>query len=256
MNQRLFDIRGACALVTGGSRGIGQFIAKGLVEAGARVFITARNAADCDAAAARLSAIGTCVSLPGDLATSAGIATLVERLAAHTSELQVLVNNAGATWAESLEAYPEREWDNVVDVNLKAPFFLVQKASTLLRKARRPGNPARVINIGSIAGLNPMARSSYAYAAAKAGLHHLTRLMARHLAPDVTVNAIAPGAFETRMISFALQDPTALEALVPMARIGQADDVAGVALFLASRAGAYVTGAVLPVDGGMALRNP
>jgi NAD(P)-dependent dehydrogenase (short-subunit alcohol dehydrogenase family) len=255
MNQKLFDIRGACALVTGGSRGIGQFIAKGLVEAGARVFITARDAADCDAAAARLSKIGSCVSLPSDLSTSSGIATLVETLGSCTSELQVLVNNAGATWAETFEAYPEREWDNVVDVNLKAPFFLVQKALTLLRKAGRPGNPARVINIGSIAGLNAMARESYAYAASKAGLHHLTRLMARRLAPDVTVNAIAPGAFETRMISFALQDRTALEALVPMGRIGQADDVAGVALFLASRAGAYVTGTVLPVDGGMALRN-
>ena len=255
----LFDIRGAVALVTGGSRGIGFGIARGLVEAGATVFITARTAADCDAAATELSAAGNCVSLPCDLSNVAGIGQLAGDLGSRVSHLNILVNNAGVTWGEQLETYPEEQWDAVVDVNLKAPFFLVQHLLPLLRNAASPDNPARVINVGSIAAMIPMARNSYAYAASKAGLHHLTRVMARHLAPVVNVNAIAPGAVETRMIAFALKDGAdraALASQIPRGLVGQGADIAGVAIFLASRAASYVTGAVIPVDGGLSLRNP
>jgi NAD(P)-dependent dehydrogenase (short-subunit alcohol dehydrogenase family) len=252
----LFDIRGAFALVTGGSRGIGLGIARALVEAGATVFITGRNAEDCDAAASKLAEHGSCVSIPCDLAGTEGIRKLVDEVGRRAPHLNILVNNAGLTWGEPFETYPEEQWDSVVDVNLKAPFFLVQQLLPLLRKASIGDNPARVINVGSIAGIVPMARNSYAYAASKAGLHHLTQVMARHLAPSINVNAIAPGAFETRMIAFALNDRAALDAQVPHGRIGQAEDIAGVAIFLASRAGSYVTGAVIPVDGGLSLRNP
>jgi NAD(P)-dependent dehydrogenase (short-subunit alcohol dehydrogenase family) len=252
----MFDISGAVALVTGGSRGIGFGIARGLVEAGATVFITARKAADCTAAASELSAIGNCFSLPSDLSSVENISRLAGDLGNRVPHLNILVNNAGVTWGEQFETYPEGQWDTVVDVNLKAPFFLVQHLLPLLRKAASPDNPARVINVGSIAGMVPMARNSYAYAASKAGLHHLTQVMARHLAPDVNVNAIAPGAFETRMIAFALQDRSALAAQIPRGLVGQGEDIAGVAIFLASRAGSYVTGTVIPVDGGLSLRNP
>ena len=259
MSTDLFDIRGAFALVTGGSRGIGFGIARGLVEAGATVFITARNAEDCDAAAGELATLGACVSIPCDLSRTEGIRRLADEIGGRAPHLNVLVNNAGTTWGAPFETYPEEQWDAVIDVNLKAPFFLVQQLLPLLRKAATRENPARVINVGSIAGIVPMARDSYAYAASKAGLHHLTHVMARHLAPSINVNAIAPGAFETRMISFALKDPrdrTALEAQVPRGAVGQDDDIAGVAVFLSSRAGAYVTGTVIPVDGGLSLRNP
>jgi NAD(P)-dependent dehydrogenase (short-subunit alcohol dehydrogenase family) len=251
-----FDVRGKFVLVTGGSRGIGLGIARGFVAAGANVLIAARNAGDCDAAASKLSEFGTCVSVPGDVGSLADIGRLVARIATHAPHLNVLVNNAGATWGEPLETYPEAQWDTVLDVNLKAPFFLVQQLLPLLRKASTAEDPARVINVGSIAGIVPMARNSYAYAASKAGLHHLTQILARHLAPDINVNAIAPGAFETRMIEFALQHRAALEAQVPRGTVGQGDDIAGVAIFLASRAGSYVTGTVIPVDGGLSLRNP
>ncbi|MET0985752.1 MAG: SDR family oxidoreductase, partial [Steroidobacteraceae bacterium] len=181
--------------------------------------------------------------------------TLAAEIGAHTSTLNILVNNAGATWNESIETFPEAQWDAVLDLNLKAPFFLVQRLLPLLRKAATPANPARVINIGSVAGLNAMRRETYAYAASKGGLHHMTHHLARHLAPLINVNTLAPGAFETPMIAFALEQRAALEATIPRAAVGQGDDIAGAAIFLASRAGAYVTGAVIPVDGGMALQN-
>jgi NAD(P)-dependent dehydrogenase (short-subunit alcohol dehydrogenase family) len=256
VNARLFDINGATALVTGGSRGIGLSIARGLVESGATVFISARHAEDCDAAARCLSQVGTCVSLPCDLSSVDAIAGLAARVGELAPSLNILVNNAGATWGEPIETFPEKEWDAALGVNLKTPFFLVQRLLPLLQAAATAENPARVINVGSVAGIIPMARNSYAYAASKAALHHLTKLMARHLAPTVNVNAIAPGAFETRMIAWALANRPVLEAQVPRGSIGQADDIAGVVIFLASRAGAYLTGTVIPVDGGLSLRNP
>ena len=255
MTAGLFDIGGTTALVTGGSRGIGLGIARGLVQSGATVFVSARHAEECDAAARSLSEFGTCISLPCDVASVDAIAALATRIGERTRRLNILVNNAGATWGEPIETFPEKEWDAAVDVNLKAPFFLVQRLLPLLREAGTPENPARVINVGSVAGIIPMARNSYAYAASKAALHHLTKVLARHLAPTVNVNAIAPGAFETRMIAFALANRPALEAQIPRGRVGQGEDIAGVVIFLASRAGAYLTGAVIPVDGGLALRN-
>jgi NAD(P)-dependent dehydrogenase (short-subunit alcohol dehydrogenase family) len=252
----MINLLNKVALVTGSTSGIGLGIARAFVEAGANVLIAARDAKDCDAAAGELSKLGTCTSLPCDLSSVDGVTDLASRVTAQVPHLNVLVNNAGATWSESLDTYPESQWDTVVDLNLKSPFFLTQRLLPLLRNASSAENPARVINVGSIAGRNAMARESYAYAASKAGLQHLTLLMARHLAPGINVNAIAPGAFETRMIGFALQQRTALEAMVPRGRVGQGEDIAGVAIFLASRAGSYVTGAVIPVDGGLSLRNP
>jgi NAD(P)-dependent dehydrogenase (short-subunit alcohol dehydrogenase family) len=258
MHDNLFDVSGSTVLVTGGSRGIGLGIARSFAAAGATVLIAARDAAQCEAAAAEVSRLGRCSAVAIDLASTDGIRRLVSQVAALAPHLNVLVNNAGATWAESIDTYPESEWNKLVDINLKAPFFLTQQLLPLLRKAATRDNPARIFNIGSIAGLMPM-RDSYAYAASKAGLHHLTLLLARHLAPTITVNALAPGAFETRMIDFALkhrEHRAALEAQIPRGVIGQVDDIGGMAICLASRAGAYVTGAVIPVDGGLSLRNP
>lgn len=254
MAERLFSLQGKTALVTGGSRGIGASIARGLLEAGAEVFITARQADDCHAMAKELSAYGPCHSVPCDVSTPAAIAELASQLAARTPRLHILVNNAGASWAENIQTFPEKEWDNVMDVNLKAPFFLMQSLMPLLKAAASKDDPARVINIGSIAGLVALNRESYAYAASKAGLHHLTKLTARLLAPDyITVNALAPGAFETRMIAFALAQKAALEEQIPLGHVGGYEDIAGAAVFLASRAGAYVTASVLAVDGGLSL---
>lgn len=259
MSENIFDIRGRAALVTGGSKGIGYLVARGLLEAGATVVICSRNARECEGAAHELSAHGNCIGIGADLSRMEDITGLVARVAEVLPRLDILVNNAGASWADRFDTYAEQQWDTVVDTNLKAPFFLMQQFLPLLRKAATRESPARVINIGSIAGLIPMSRDSYAYAASKAGLHHMTLHLARHLAPDITVNAIAPGAFETRMIGFALDQPAAraaLEAVIPRGMVGQGDDIAGVVRMLASRAGAYVTGAVIPVDGGLSLRNP
>jgi NAD(P)-dependent dehydrogenase (short-subunit alcohol dehydrogenase family) len=255
MHGNRFDVKGSIVLITGGSRGIGLGIARGFVEAGATVLIAARDAAQCEAAARELCTLGRCIAIPGDLASTDGIRRLVSAVVAAVPHVNVLVNNAGATWAEPIDTYPEGQWDQIVDVNLKAPFLLTQQLLPLLRKTATRDNPARIINVGSIAGIIPM-RESYAYAASKAGLHHLTLLMARHLAPNINVNALAPGAYETRMIEFALKHRAALEAQIPRGAVGQGDDIAGMAICLASRAGAYVTGAVIPVDGGLSLRNP
>ncbi len=252
----LFDLRGATALITGGSRGIGSFIARGFVEAGVKVFISSRDAEVCDAMAAELSEFGECISLPCNVGDREARAGLVAEIAARTSKLNILVNNAGTAWTEPLETYAEEHWDRVMNLNLKTAFQLSQKLLPLLKAAGTQENPARIINIGSLAGINLAPRDIYSYSVSKAGLHHLSRLMALRLAEhNITVNAIAPGPFETRMIAFALKNRPALEAQVPRGYVGSGDDIAGAAIFLASRAGAYVTGTVLPVDGGMSLRG-
>lgn len=251
--QDLFSVEGKTALVTGGSRGIGRMIAEGLVEGGARVYVSSRKAEACAEVAKELSARGTCLDLPADL-SSVGEA---ERLAAELSErepaLHVLVNNAGANWGAPLESYPESGWDKVLDVNLKGVFFLTKSLLPLLREAGSHEDPARVINVGSIDGLHVPALETYAYSASKAALHHLTRVLARRLAGEhINVNAIAPGPFESKMMAETLRRfGDAIRESVPRKRIGEPEDVAGATLFLASRAGAYVTGAVLPVDGGL-----
>ncbi len=248
----LFSVAGKVALVTGGSRGIGLMIASGLVEAGAKVYVASRKQEDCDRASAELSKLGTCIALPGDLATHAGTRALAGALAARESALHILVNNAGANWGAPLADYPEAGWDKVMALNVKAVFDLTRMLIPQLEAASKPGDPARVINIGSIDGLQVPLLETYAYSTSKAAVHHLTRTLARKLAPTITVNAIAPGPFESKMMAETLkQFGDAIKKSCPLGRIGEPGDMAGIAIYLASRAGSYVTGAVIPVDGGI-----
>jgi NAD(P)-dependent dehydrogenase (short-subunit alcohol dehydrogenase family) len=248
----LFSIEGKVALVTGGSRGIGQMIARGLVDAGAKTYISARKAEVCDATAKELSARGgTCISLPADLASLDGVRALVEEIGSRESQLHVLVNNAGANWAAPIDEFPESGWDKVMNVNLKSIFFLTRDLLPLLRKAGSLEDPARVINVGSVDGLQVPPLETYAYTASKAGLHHMTRVLARRLAPEITVNAIAPGPFHSKMMAETIERfGEQMKASNPRKRLGEPDDMAGIAVFLSSRASAYTTGAVIPVDGG------
>ena len=252
--KNLFSVSGKVALVTGGSRGIGYMIARGYVENGVKTYISARKAEACDAAAKELSQYGTCISLPADVGRLDDLKRLVKELAARESKLHLLVNNAGANWAEPLESYSESGWDKVVDTNLKAVFFLTRELIPQLKAAGTPEDPARVINIGSIDGLHVPGLDTFAYSSSKAGVHHLTRTLARRLARDhINVNAIAPGPFESKMMAETLKTfGAAIKAAAPRGRIGEPEDMAGSAIFLSSRASAYITGAVLPVDGGIA----
>jgi NAD(P)-dependent dehydrogenase (short-subunit alcohol dehydrogenase family) len=251
----LFDVSGKTALVTGGSRGIGLMIARGLVEAGARVIVSSRKQADVQGAAAELAAIGECVAIPADVSTPEGAAELARAVSAHFPALDILVNNAGAVWGAPLEEFPASGWDRVAHTNVEGVFHLTVGLLGALRAAAKPEDPARVINIGSIDGLRTPAVENYSYSASKAAVHMLTRHLAKRLAGEsITVNAIAPGPFESKMMAFALADPDsrrAVEQSVPLGRIGRPDDVAGLTLFLASRAGAYMTGTVIPLDGGI-----
>ena len=252
--KKLFDIAGKVALVTGGSRGIGEMIATGYVENGAKVYISSRKKAACDALAAKLSQRGQCISLPHDLGTMAGIEGLAKDLAAREPRLDILVNNAGASWGAPIEDYPEAGWDKVVDLNLKSVFFTTQKLLPLLRAAASAQSPARVVNVASVNGITPPEWETFAYSSSKAGCIMLTRHLAKRLAPDhILVNAISPGPFESQMMAEMLKTHgEAIRAKNPLHRIGSPEDIAGVAIFLASRAGAYTTGANIPCDGGLA----
>jgi NAD(P)-dependent dehydrogenase (short-subunit alcohol dehydrogenase family) len=250
----LFDLTGKVAVVTGGTRGIGLMIARGLLDAGATVYLSSRKAGACAAAERELSEHGTVTAIPADLSSEPECLRLAAEIGGREQALHVLVNNAGATWGAPLAEFPAAAWDKVIDLNLKAPFFLIRAFLPLLEAAGTADDPARVINIGSIDGLRVPALPTYAYSASKAGLHHLTRVLARELGPrHVTVNAVAPGPFESKMMAVTLERyGEAIAAAAPLRRIGRPDDMAGVAVYLASRAGAYVTGAVIPVDGGLA----
>lgn len=252
--KNLFDIKGKVALITGGSRGIGEMIATGYVENGAKVYITARKAQACNETAERLSKIGTCISLPFDLGTMEGIEGLTAELGRREEKLDVLVNNAGAAWGEPIDQYSEKGWDKVFDINLKGPFFLIQKLLPLLRKSASAHSPARVINTASINGIVPPALETFAYSSSKAGVIMLTRHLAKRLAAEhILVNAIAPGPFPSEMMKATLETlGDLIRAENPLHRIGTPEDIAGVAIFLASRASAYTTGAVIPCDGGAA----
>jgi NAD(P)-dependent dehydrogenase (short-subunit alcohol dehydrogenase family) len=250
----LFDIAGKTALVTGGSRGIGLMIARGYVEAGAQVYISSRKADVCDEVAAELSKIGSCTSVPADLSRAGECERLATVVAGREPRLDILVNNAGATWGAPLADYPADAWDKVMALNAKAPFLLTRALVPALEAAGTADDPARVINIGSIDGIQVPLLETYAYSTSKAAVHQLTRHLARQLGPrNITVNAIAPGPFESKMMAATLRDfGDSIARSSPLGRIGRPDDMAGVAIYLASRAGAYVTGAVIPVDGGIA----
>ncbi len=251
--RHLFSLQGRTALITGGSRGIGRMIAEGFLAQGARVYISARKAEACDATARELSAQGHCVSLPADVSTPAGIAALKQAYLAHEPTLDILVNNAGAAWAAPFDAFPESGWDKVVDLNLKTPFFLTQAMAPALRASvAASGRPAKVIHIASIDGLSVNMLETYPYAASKAGLIHLTKRMALQLIREqIVVSAIAPGAFPTDMNRAARDEEEATGQRIPAGRVGQPEDLAAAAIYLASRAGDYVVGETLVVDGGV-----
>ena len=252
----LFSIKGKVAVVTGGSRGIGAMIARGFVEAGAKVYISARKASECAATAEELSKRGTCIAVPADLSTEAGCRALADAVGARENALHVLVNNAGANWGAPLAEFPDSGWDKVLALNVKGVFYATRAFLPLLEKGAKAGDPARVINIGSIDGLRVPMLETYSYSASKAAVHHMTRVLAVQLAPrNVTVNAVAPGPFESKMMAATLDRfRDAIVATCPLGRIGEPEDMAGVAIYLASRAGAYVTGVVIPVDGGITVR--
>ena len=249
--QYLFSLKGRTALITGGSRGIGRMIAEGFLAQGATVYISSRKAKACDQTAAELSALGTCISLPGDVSTLEGAHALVAAFAQREGALDILVNNAGAAWGAPFDEFPESGWDKVVDLNLKAPFFLTQALHAHLCKAAQT-RVAKVINIASIDGVSVNPLETYSYAASKAGLIHLTRRMALRLAKDnIAVSAIAPGAFASEMNKEARDHAEEVSTHIPAGRIGTVEDMAGAAIFLASRAGDYVVGSTLVVDGGV-----
>ncbi len=250
----LFSVAGKAVLVTGGSRGIGEMIARGFVAGGARVYISSRKEDACRALAAELAAGGGhCTALPADLSTEDECRRLADALAGREPALHVLVNNAGANWGAPYEEYPASAWDKVLELNVKGVFYLTRALTPRLAAAGTHDDPARVINIGSIDGLRVPEMDTYAYSTSKAAVHHLTRVLARKLAPqDITVNAIAPGPFPSKMMAATLDAfGDAIVASTPLRRIGRPDDMAGTAIFLASRAGSYLTGAVIPVDGGI-----
>ena len=249
----LFDVKGKIVLVTGGSRGIGEMIARGFVEAGSKVYISSRKADVCDALAAELSKSGTCVSLPADLSTEAECQRLASEITSREKHLDVLVNNAGATWGAPMAEYDEQAFERVMALNVKGVFHLTKFLRSHLEAAGTPDAPARVINIGSIDGIQVPAMETYAYSSSKAAVHQLTRHLAKFMAPLVTVNAIAPGPFQSKMMAATLATfGDSIIASAPMKRIGRPDDMAGTAIFLASPAASYITGAIIPVDGGIA----
>ncbi len=249
----LFDVSGKTVLVTGGTRGIGEMIARGFLDAGASVYISSRKADVGDALAAELAASGPCVFLEANLSTEEGCRALADEVARRESRLDVLVNNAGATWGAPMADYDEAAFERVLALNVKGVFHLTKFLRPLLEASGTADSPARVINVGSIDGIRVPAMETYAYSASKAAVHQLTRHLAKYLAPRVTVNAIAPGPFESKMMHATLEAfGDEIAAAAPMKRIGRAADMAGAAIFLASPAAAYVTGAILPVDGGIA----
>ncbi|HEX4198559.1 MAG TPA: SDR family oxidoreductase [Caulobacteraceae bacterium] len=252
MTTDLFSLAGRTALITGGSRGIGKMIAAGFIAQGAKVYISSRKPGPCDATAAELShGGGTCVSLPQDVSTVDGCKALAAAYGQHESGLDILVNNAGAAWGAEFDAFPESGWDKAMDLNLKSPFFLTQAVHGLLGAAASEDQPAKVINVASIDGLRPNPQETYSYHASKAGLIHLTRRMAARLIRDnICVSCIAPGAFASDMNRDARDHGDELARRIPARRIGRDQDMAGVAIYLASRAGDYVVGETIAVDGG------
>lgn len=248
----LFSLAGKTAVVTGGSRGIGAMIAQGFVRAGVKTYITARKVEELESTAAELSKEGECIAIAGDLGSQAGVEAFVAAIGERESSLDILVNNAGATWGTPLDTFPEEGWDKVMDLNVKSIFFLTQAFLPLLKAAGSEGNPARVVNIGSVNGLVNSKMDNYSYTASKAAVHHLTRHLGAELAPQyVNVNAIAPGFFPSKMTAHLLPHEKEMAALFPCRRLGNADDAAGTAIYLCSRASSWVTGQIVVLDGGL-----
>ncbi|HIG38946.1 MAG: SDR family oxidoreductase [bacterium] len=258
--QDLFSIKGKVAFITGGSRGIGEMIAAGFLANGAKVYISSRKADACDATAKRLAETygGECISIPGDLSKIEGIEAAVAKFAEKEGQLDVLINNAGVSWGAPLEEFPEIGWDKVMDTNVKGVFFLTQKMLPFLEKAATHEDPARVINVGSVDGLKIPVFDTFSYGPSKAAVHHLTRVLASHLTKrNIICNAIAPGPFPTWMLSTGVGgggntdiDWSLVGKNNPRGRVGTAEDIAGLAIFLSSRAGAYTVGEVITCDGG------
>ena len=258
----LFSVRGKVVLVTGGSRGIGEMIAAGFLANGAKVYISSRKAEVCDATAARLAETydGECISIPADLSGLDGIDALVASLSARESNLDVLVNNAGVSWGASIDDFPENGWDKVMDTNVKGVFFLTQRLLPLLEAGASAEDPSRVINIGSVDGIRTPAFDTVSYGPSKAAVHAMTsQLAAKLVKRNILVNAIAPGPYPTWMLSTGVgtggdvegTDWAAIGKTMPRGRVGTPEDIAGLAIFLASRAGAFTVGAVITSDGGL-----
>lgn len=252
MFPELFSVTGKTVLVTGGTRGIGYMIAEGYLRAGARVYISSRKEAACAEAATALSEFGEVHAIPCDVTSEEQCTALIDAIAAREPKLHVLVNNAGANWGASFDEFPDSAWDRVLAANVKAPFTLTKLARPLLEQASSAGDPARVINIGSIDGLAVPGVSNFSYSASKAAIHHLTRHMAAELAPSILVNAIAPGPFPSKMTAAMIAEVgEQIKDASPVGRFGEPADIAATAIFLSSRASNYVVGAVIPLDGGL-----
>ncbi|MEM9045945.1 MAG: SDR family oxidoreductase [Pseudomonadota bacterium] len=254
----LFGVSGKVALVTGGATGIGRMIAEALVHGGARVLIASRKGSDCAIVAAELNSLdapGSAEGFAGDVGTADGVTALVDEVKARTDELHILINNAGISWGEPFETFPHHAWEKVMSVNVAGLFTLTRDLTPLLEATATDDDPARIINLGSVMGTKPIADMAFSYAASKAAVHHLTDIFANDLASKrITCNAFAPGPFRSRMTEFATgneKTAAAMGAAIPLGRLGEPSDIAAATLFLCGKGGAYVTGAILPIDGGM-----
>ena len=250
--ENLFDLKGKIALVTGGSRGIGAMIAEGFVKNGVKTYITSRKTQACDIKAKELSEFGECISVPTDLTDMDEMNKLVSQIKDREDTLNILVNNAGAAWGASFDDFPENGWDKVMDTNVKSVFFLTQKLVDILESSASASDPSRIINIGSIDGLGIPRAETYSYPASKAAVHQLTRVLANRLANrNININAIAPGPFQSNMMAHTLEEyGEEIKSSVPRGRIGIPEDMAGTSIFLCSKASSYITGSIIPVDGG------